>query len=39
MRKSVQLRAAKQPVLATDLRPATGGDRFVGSNGELNASS
>jgi len=40
MRKSVQLRAAKQPMIAaTDLRPAGGGDRFVGNNGELNASS
>ena len=39
MRKSVQIRAAKNPVLATDLRPISGGDRLVGSNGELNASS
>lgn len=40
MRKSVQLRSsAKHPVLATELRPSNGGDRYVGANGELNASS
>jgi hypothetical protein len=38
MRKSVQIRAGKQPVMATELRPITGGERFVGQNGELNAS-
>lgn len=41
MRKSVQLRAAKHPVLATSLRPAGGGDHLVAQYGgtELNASS
>lgn len=39
MRKSVQVRGAKNPVLATELRPIGGGDRLVGKSGELNASS
>lgn len=38
MRKSVQIRAGKTPMLATELRASTGGERFVGANGELNAS-
>jgi len=39
MRKSVQIRAGKAPVLATELRASAGAERFVGANGELNASS
>jgi len=44
MRTQVNIRAAKSPVLATDLRPVDGGESFVGryqgsGKGELNASS
>jgi len=44
MRTQVNIRAAKSPVLAADLRPVDGGESFVGryqgsGKGELNASS
>lgn len=44
MRTQVNVRAAKQPVLATELRPIDGGEQFVGKyegsgKGEINASS
>lgn len=39
MRKSVQLRSAKNPVLATELKLAGSNEFAVGRNGELNASS
>lgn len=39
MRTQVNIRAAKQPVLATELKLAGSNELAVGSNGELNASS
>jgi hypothetical protein len=39
MRTSVNLRAGKQPTLATEFKLAGSNERMVGANGELNASS
>lgn len=39
MRTKVNVKAAKQPVLATELKLAGSNERMVGANGELNASS